>query len=129
MNFLKHDAIGIGNPLSRMDELLSSGSDDTQCCLWATDWWDDGEKRSPKRDAVWAEFVTCYEKVVSILTAAWGPPQFDGDWQEPGYPDWFDVWTPHLAYWRRGSSFAFVFCDQQDTETPMELALGKRPIA
>lgn len=126
MKFLKQDDTGIDNPLLRMEELLSSDADEA---VWAPDWWDDGEKRGPKRDAVWVDFVRVYENIVGKLTAVWGPPDFNGGWQDPDYPEWYEAWAPHLAYWRRGANFLFVSCDQQDTETPNWILLGKSPAA
>ncbi len=76
-------------------------------------------------EGVWETFESLYSEVVSEIAALWGPPVFDGCWEDPGFPKWHH-WVARLAYWKRGESVAFVECDQQDNELPITLCIGAK---
>ena len=94
--------------------------------LRLTDWIEDGDRGEARE--LFEEFVRDFDRVVGRIAGAWGPPDFRGEYDEPGYPEglW---WSPYLAYWVRGERVGYVVCDQQDNELPLELYLGTLPTA
>jgi hypothetical protein len=93
--------------------------------LQETDWFDDEQQNTPETQALWTDFLRQYHEIVQEITLAWGEPQFEGNWEDAGFPSWHH-WVAHLAYWQRGEAMAYVECDQQDSETPMTLSIGAK---
>jgi hypothetical protein len=79
------------------------------------------EDRAP--DGKWEEIKAKYSEAVSRVSERWGPPHFEGSWEDPGFPEWHD-WVALLAYWCRGDAVVFLEFDQQDNELPITLRAG-----
>jgi hypothetical protein len=89
----------------------------------ATGWFDDEAQNTPESQALWDGFVREYQELVEEISRTWGQPEFNGNYEESGFPSWHH-WVGHLAYWRRDEAMAYVECDQQDSEAPMWLCIG-----
>ena len=90
-----------------------------------TGWFDDEQRYTPEAEELWADFLHQYQKVVQEITTVWGIPQFEGTWEDAGFPSWHHR-VVRLAYWQRGDAIAYVECDQEDSETPMVLSVGTK---
>jgi hypothetical protein len=91
--------------------------------LRVTDWLDDEQRNTTETQELWANFLSQYQETVQAISMAWGEPQFDGSYEDTGFPSWHH-WVARLAYWQRGDAIAYVECDQQDSEAPMILSIG-----
>ena len=68
-----------------------------------------------------------YGNLVEQVAQAWGRPDFQGDGEAEGFPDWYDALE--LACWRRGEHIAYVAFQHSDKELPMIVVLGAIPSA
>ncbi len=68
------------------------------------------------------EFYEVYEDTVARLTEIWGEPDFEGDWETQGFPEWSSA--IHIAYWHRNTYLAYVSYEHGDKECPMLVGLG-----
>ncbi len=70
------------------------------------------------------EFSHEYHAAVAQIQASWGQPDFSGDSNTSGYPDWYWMEAIAMSYWTREEGIAYVSFDKEDIETPYFITLG-----
>src|SRR5687767_8539374 len=117
--FINDNPEGLSDPISVLSRLFESSTPEGREYIKLTDFIAD-EDRDEARTTLWVSFVRDFDLVVQRITDAWGEPNFNGSYEEPGYPE--KLWlSPHFAYWIRGDNVGYVVCDHQDNELPVEL--------
>jgi hypothetical protein len=115
----------MSNVITILEQLLQSSPSSEPHYIRVTEWFADDVRNTPETEALWADFICQYQAIIQEITMIWGSPQFEGTWDDPGFPDWHH-WVLRLAYWQIGNAIAYVECDQQDSETPMMLSIGTK---
>ena len=82
--------------------------------------WDD-DWTYEEMDALAHQFAADYRALVAEVRAVWGPPDFSGDFDTPGFPGW--CLASELTYWRKGNRLACVWWEHCDKEDPFALVL------
>jgi hypothetical protein len=70
------------------------------------------------------EFSHEYESVVSQVQGVWGQPDFRGNFEVPGYPEWYWISAIDCCYWTKEEGVAYVSFHREDRELPYEITLG-----
>lgn len=112
-------------PKDILDRIISSAQAESEHALKVSrDFWDEPAS-DEEYDALDTEFRQEYEAVARQIAQDWGPPDFQGDWETEGFPDWYP--GQEMAYWTRGDHVAYVAFSHQDKELPMTVTIGAVP--
>lgn len=116
--FRKED---IADPASLFQILLNGSVEEIRHHLRVTEWFDD--ETVEQAEPLFEEFLQDYEQILAKLSAAFRAPDFNGSYEDEGYPEQLES-VAYLAYWLFEDRAIYLICDQQDQETPIALALG-----
>jgi hypothetical protein len=101
--------------------LLAAGENQEHVLEESRDFWDD-DWDYEEMDEIFDGLVLKWEKLVSEITSAWGPPLQAGSADEVDFP--WSVLGDRIAVWSRDDRFAYVAVRHEDKELPMLLLLG-----
>jgi hypothetical protein len=89
---------------------------------WAVskDFWD--PESQDRYESVYAAYRVFYNRILTSLIAHLGAPKWQGDWQEPGYPEW--AVGESLAVWDNDGDPYYFAIYHEDREVPILIRLG-----
>lgn len=70
------------------------------------------------------EFSQEYDLVVSQVQEVWGQPDFMGNSEMLGYPEWYWIGAIEVCYWKKEEGIAYISFHREDRELPFEITLG-----
>ena len=68
------------------------------------------------------DFYSIYEQAVDITSSVLGSAKFNGDLENPDFPDEFDVLK--VAIWNIYNARLIIYIEHQDREVPIVIAIG-----
>ena len=69
------------------------------------------------------------QDLVTQVSAVWGPPRFEGNWNHQDFPNWAAIESIKLSYWERPSAkVAYIAVVKHDKELPYLLVLGAKKL-
>jgi hypothetical protein len=101
-------------------DFLADGKREEVYWAISKDFWD--PESQDHYESVYAAYRAFYDRILKSLVAHLGAPTWQGDWQEPGYPDW--AVGESLAVWENDGDPYYFAIYHEDREVPILIRLG-----
>jgi hypothetical protein len=82
--------------------------------------WDVEAQR--RYESVYAAYRGFYDRILRSLIEHLGPPDWQGNWEDPGYPEW--AVGEHIAVWGNPGDPYYLSIYHEDREVPILVRLS-----